>query len=108
MLLTILHLLFGLVATAVIPMASVPVMHEDVHQRARRQEQPREIGDEVCAMLGHDEETADDGEHGERQLHPPVDDVLSRGSLVVHACFPVAMDKASIAARLGFTAPPCD
>jgi hypothetical protein len=55
--------------------AAVPVVHEHVHQWARRQEQPGQVGDEMGAMLGNDEEAADDGKHNENLLHSSSDDV---------------------------------
>ena len=58
----------GLITAAVALMTSMPMVHEHVHQRARRQEQPGQIRDEMRAMLGDDEETADDREHDEYLL----------------------------------------
>jgi hypothetical protein len=79
----------GLVTTAVMLMASVPVVHEEVHERARRQDQPGQIRNEMRAMLGHDEETADDGEKDEYLLHPSAYNVLSRLGLFIHDCVPI-------------------
>jgi hypothetical protein len=50
------------VIAAVMLMTSMSLVHEHVHQWARRQEQPWQIGDETRAMLGDDEETADNCE----------------------------------------------
>jgi hypothetical protein len=55
----------GLIGAAVMLMASMSMVHEHVHHRARRQEQPGQIGYEMRAMLGDDEETADDREQDE-------------------------------------------
>jgi|SRR6266567_4560484 len=60
----------GRITAAVMLMTSMSMVHEHVHQRARRQEQPGQIRDEMRAMLGEDEETADDREQGEYLLHP--------------------------------------
>jgi hypothetical protein len=68
-------------------MASVPVVHEQMHQRARRQEQPGQIRDEMRAMLGHNEKTADDGEQDEYLLHPSAHYVFARLGLFIHGCF---------------------
>jgi hypothetical protein len=42
-------------------MATVPAMHENVHERACRQEQPRQPGQDVGPVLGNQEKSADDG-----------------------------------------------
>src|SRR5881296_2328632 len=71
-------LALGLITATVMRMAAMPVMHEDVHERARRQEQPRQVRDKVRAMLSDNEESADDGEQDEYLLHSSADDVLPR------------------------------
>ena len=55
----------GLITAPVMLMTSMSMVHEHVHQRARRQEQPGQIRDEMRAMLGDDEESADDREQDE-------------------------------------------
>src|SRR6266568_7075771 len=82
----------GLIATAVMLMASMPVVHENVHQWARRQEQPGQVRKDVRAMLGHNEETADDGEQDEYLLHPSAYYVLARLGLLVHGCLLMATE----------------
>jgi hypothetical protein len=78
----------GVIAAAVVVMASMPVVHEHVHQRARGEEQPGQIRDEMRAMLGHDEETDDDDEQDEYLLHPSAYDVLPRLALFIHGVLP--------------------
>jgi hypothetical protein len=77
----------GLVTAAVMLMASVPVVHEQMHERARRQEQPGQIRHEMRAMFSHNEETADEGEQDEYLLHPSAYYVFSRLALFIHGCF---------------------
>jgi hypothetical protein len=50
------------------PVTSVSAVVEQVHQRARRQQQVREEAEEVGAMLAEDEECSDGKEDGERNL----------------------------------------
>jgi hypothetical protein len=64
--------------------ALMPVMHEHVHQWARRQEQPGQVRDEMGAMLGNNEEAADDGKQNEDLLHSSSDDVSLRLVFLVH------------------------
>ena len=64
-------------------MATMAVMHE-VHQRARRQEQPRQVLKYVRAMFRHKEEPADDGEQDEYLRHPSPYYWIARFSLLVH------------------------
>jgi hypothetical protein len=77
----------GLVTAAMVLMASAPVVHEQMHERARREEQPGQIRDEMRAMFGHNEETADDGEQDEYLLHPSACYAFSRLGLFIHGCF---------------------
>jgi hypothetical protein len=44
-------------------MATVPVMHEHVHQRACREEQPGQPGQDVGPVLGNQEKPANEGEN---------------------------------------------
>jgi len=62
----------------------VSVMHEHVHKWARRQEQPRQVRDEMGAMFGNDEEAADDGKQDEHLLRPPTDEVWLRFRVIAH------------------------
>jgi hypothetical protein len=50
------------------PVTSVSAVVEQVHQRARRQQQVREEAEKVGAMLAEDEERSDGKEDGERNL----------------------------------------
>jgi hypothetical protein len=59
-------------------MASMPVVHEYMHQRARREQKPGQIWNEMRPVLGDNEESADDREQDEYLLHPSADYVLSR------------------------------
>ena len=77
----------GLITAPVMLMTSMSMVHEHVHQRARCQEQPGQIRDEMRAMLGHNEETADDGEQDEYLLHPSAYYAFSRLALFIHGCF---------------------
>jgi hypothetical protein len=43
--------------------AVVPAMHEDVHQRAGKQHEPRQRTEEVGAVLGPEEPARDAGQH---------------------------------------------
>ena len=40
-------------------MAAVPVVHEQVHERASRQQQPRQNAKHVCRVLSNNEESSD-------------------------------------------------
>jgi hypothetical protein len=62
----------------------MPVMHEHVHQWARRQEQPRQVREEMGAMLGNYEEATHDRKQHEHLLHPPICDVSLRLIFIVH------------------------
>jgi len=55
-------------AVAAVMMSTVAVMHEHVHQRTGGQEQPRQEGKDVSAVLGQQEENADDSEEAEYEL----------------------------------------
>jgi hypothetical protein len=83
----------GLIAAAVVLMASMPVVHEHVHQRASRQEQPGQIRDEMRAMFGHNEKPADDGEQDEYLLHSSAYYILPRLALFIHGCFHMATER---------------
>ena len=85
----------GIIATAVLLMASMPVMHEHVHQRARRQKEPGQIRDEMRTMLGDNEETADDGEQDEYLLHPSAYGILPRLALFIHRCVLMVTERPS-------------
>jgi hypothetical protein len=53
---------------------SVPVVHEQVHQRAGQDQQPREDAKEMSPVLGDKKEPANDEEAEQRQparLAPP-------------------------------------
>src|SRR6266571_1578396 len=73
----------GVARIVVVMVLPVPVMHEHVHQWARRQEQPGQVRNEMGAMFGNNEEAADDGEQNEHLLHSSTDDVL-RLIFIVH------------------------
>src|SRR6266496_1596173 len=73
----------------------VSVMHEHVHKWARRQEQPRQVRDEMGAMFSNDEEAADDGEQHEDLLHSSSDDVSLRLVLFAHGRLLSSMNFAS-------------
>jgi hypothetical protein len=77
----------GLISAAVMLMTSMPMVHEHVHQRARGQEQPGQIRDEMRAMLSHNEETADDGEQDEYLLHPSAYYVFAKLGWFIHGGF---------------------
>jgi hypothetical protein len=62
-------LMFGHFAGAV-TMAPMPVMHEHVHQRACREEQPGQPGQHVGPVLGNQEKRTNEGEHEQPQLNP--------------------------------------
>src|SRR5262245_59369146 len=66
-----------LIAALMLMSSMPPVVHEEMHEWARCQEQPRQVRDHVCAMLGDDEEATDDGEHHEYLLHPSADQVFA-------------------------------
>ena len=51
----------GPASTTAMIMPAVPVMHEHVHERACRQEQPRQPGQDVRPVLGKEEKSADEG-----------------------------------------------
>jgi hypothetical protein len=98
----------GLITAAVMLMASMTVMHEDVHQWARRQEQPGQVRDEVRAMLCDNEKPADDGEQDEYLLHSSADDVLARLALLVHGYFLMGTERRSTGSvRASANSPPC-
>jgi hypothetical protein len=44
-------------------MATVPAMHEHVHEWACRHEQPRQPGQDVRPVLGKQEKSADEGKN---------------------------------------------
>jgi len=54
------------VAVCVTLTVSVAAMHEDVHQWASREQEPRQKRKHVRAMLGHKEECANEREYSER------------------------------------------
>ena len=76
--------------TTTVIMATVSVMHENVHQRTCRQEQPRQPGQDVHSVLGKEEKNADEGKGEEHQLHPWAQSTLvvrgfvRHGRLLVH------------------------
>jgi hypothetical protein len=52
-----------------VPMpVTVATVHEQMHQRTGRQEQPRQERKDVSAVLGQQEENADDSEEAEYEL----------------------------------------
>jgi hypothetical protein len=71
-------------------MATVPVMHEEVHERACREEQPRQPGQDMRPVLGKQKKSSDDGKGKERELHPwapsalVVPSFFRHGRLLVH------------------------
>jgi hypothetical protein len=52
---------------ATVSVAAVPVMHEQMHQRAEQDEQERQRAKEVRLMLGEEKETK---HHSKRQPNP--------------------------------------
>jgi len=64
--------------------SAVSAMHEHVHQWACRKKQPRQIRDEVNAMLGYNEEAADDDEQNEHLLHSSTGDVSLGLHIITH------------------------
>jgi hypothetical protein len=97
----------GLITAAVMLMTSMSMVHEHVHQRARRQEQPGQIRDEMRAMLGDDEETADDREQDEYLFDTSAYYVLMRLALLVHGCFLVARKMVDRISSRGANSPIC-
>jgi len=65
-------------------MVAVSVVHEDVHQRTCRQEQPRQKRNEVGAMLSEQEIPSDRGEHNEDHFHPDAPGVVVALNRVIH------------------------
>jgi hypothetical protein len=65
-------------------MVAMPAMHEHVHERARRQEQPRQPGHDVRAVLGNQEECADDAKCKQHQPDPRAPGALVVPRLVRH------------------------
>jgi hypothetical protein len=63
-------------------LASVPVMHEYVHEWAGREEEPRQPGQHVSPMLGNQEKSANQGKGEEHELHP-----WAQSALVVPTSF---------------------
>jgi len=80
--------------------ATVPVMHEHVHEWACRQKQPRQPGQDVRPVLGNQEKSADDGKGEEHYFHlwAPSALVVSRflrhSRLDIHDSMPVHPDLA--------------
>jgi hypothetical protein len=54
----------------------VATVHEQVHQRAGRQKQPRQERKNVSAVFGQQEKEANDGEEPEHQLGSRRPDIL--------------------------------
>src|SRR3974390_3151577 len=52
---------------------AVPMMHKQVHERARKKGQPDEKAKHMCAMLGKQQRTSDDQESDQHQRGPRLD-----------------------------------
>jgi hypothetical protein len=74
---------------AVVMLAAVPAMHEDVHERAGQDQQEGpvpEIGDEMCAMLGDKKESGNRQEAQQNNIETGAEETLLpvAVSFVVH------------------------
>jgi hypothetical protein len=68
-------------------MSTMPLMHEHMHQWTRRQEQPRQPGQDVRPVLRNQEKGADNDKCQERQLHARAPGTLVVSTLLRHCRF---------------------
>jgi hypothetical protein len=65
-------------------MVMATVMHQQVHQRTRREQQPGQVGQNVRAVLNQQQEASDHGEHREYPLRLPARSAIWKLDLIVH------------------------
>ena len=91
------------------PMAAVPAVHEEVHQRTGEHESEREEAQEMCAVLGQQEERGDRRERDEDPSPAPNDRIdgailraviVTAGGMIV-VCHGISPGTSESVARTG-------
>ena len=79
-------------ASTSMTMTTVPVVHEYVHQWARRQEEPWKIRDDMGPVLRYKKERRDDRKQHENLRHTPVRRSFGVSASFVHGQLPANDD----------------